>query len=101
MDLKFRENGQELYVEFKGELDHHTARDAKRKIERKFNNNRLKSIILDFNGLDFIDSSGIGFIIGRYKTVKNRQGIIEIINVNNKVQKMLKMSGIPKIINCK
>lgn len=101
MNVVIRENGQELLVKFSGDLDHHTAIDARRKIERKYQNSDLKNIIMDFQNLDFIDSSGIGFIIGRYKTAKAKDGKIKIQNANNKVKRILNMSGITKIIYCK
>ncbi len=101
MNLKIYDNGQELFVKFSGELDHHTATEARKKIDRKYKNNNFKNIVMDFEKLDFIDSSGIGFIIGRYKAAKTRDGKLEIQNANNKVIRILNMSGITKLINCK
>ena len=51
--------------------------------------------------LDFIDSSAIGFIIGRYKIVKKNDGKLEIINTSHKIRRILDMSGVGKIINIK
>ena len=58
-------------------------------------------MVIDLKGLDFIDSSGIGFVIGRYKVIRKRNGVIEIINAGKKVRKILDMSGIGKIIKIK
>jgi len=58
-------------------------------------------LVIDLKGLDFIDSSGIGFVIGRYKVIRKCNGVIEIVNAGKKVRKILDMSGIGKIIKIK
>ena len=70
-------------------------------IDEKINNERYNKLVIDLKGLDFIDSSGIGFVIGRYKVIRKRNGVIEIVNAGKKVRKILDMSGIGKIIKIK
>lgn len=101
MNINFIETGQVLTIKLKGELDHHCADEARLLIDEKIKNNKFKKLVIDFKGLDFIDSSGIGFVIGRYKVIRKRNGVIEIVNANKKVKKILDMSGIGKIINIK
>jgi stage II sporulation protein AA (anti-sigma F factor antagonist) len=101
VNLEFVEAGQDLIVKLKGELDHHSADEARDKIDEKIRNDKYKKIIIDFKNLDFIDSSGIGFVIGRYKVIRKSNSVIEIINASKKVRKILDMSGIGKIINIK
>lgn len=101
MNIEYIESGQELTIRLKGDLDHHGADQNRDKIDEKIMNENINKIVIDFKKIDFIDSSGIGFVIGRYKNIRKRNGVIEIINANKKVRKILDMSGIGKIINIK
>ncbi|HAQ39970.1 MAG TPA: anti-sigma F factor antagonist [Clostridiales bacterium] len=101
MNLEFIESGQVLTIRLKGELDHHSADESRVLIDEKVNKGKFNKIVIDFRNLDFIDSSGIGFVIGRYKVIRKQNGAIEIINASKKVKKILDMSGIGKIIEIK
>lgn len=101
MNIEFIDSGQELMIKLKGDLDHHSADASRDIIDDKIKDEKYNKIVIDLQKLDFIDSSGIGFVIGRYKVIRKRNGIIEIINANKKVRKILDMSGIGKIINIK
>lgn len=101
MNLEFIESGQALTIRLKGELDHHSADESRVMIDEKINKGKFNKLVIDFKNLDFIDSSGIGFVIGRYKVIRKRNGVIEIINASKKVRKILDMSGIGKIIEIK
>lgn len=87
-----------LIVNFNGELDHHSAEEIRKEIDKVYFEKRLKSIVLDLKNLNFMDSSGIGLIMGRYKNVLDNDGKLYIINVSSRVEKILKMSGILKIV---
>ncbi len=64
-----------LIVAFEGgELDHHTTEEARMKIDSLYYDNNLSNMILDLRKLNFMDSSGIGLIMGRYRNCKERQG---------------------------
>ncbi|MFA9422560.1 MAG: anti-sigma factor antagonist [Sedimentibacter sp.] len=101
MNLEFVESGQAVTIKLKGDLDHHSADETRVLIDEKIKDEKYNKIVIDLKGLDFIDSSGIGFVIGRYKIIRKRNGVIEIINASKKVRKILDMSGIGKIINIK
>jgi stage II sporulation protein AA (anti-sigma F factor antagonist) len=101
VNIQFIETGQVLKIKLKGDLDHHSADEVRGLIDEKIKNEKFNKLVIDFKGLDFIDSSGIGFVIGRYKVIRKRNGVIEIVNASNKVRKILDMSGIGKIINIK
>ncbi len=101
MNIQFIETTNVLTIKLKGELDHHSADDARILIDEKIKNENFNKLVIDFKGLDFIDSSGIGFIIGRYKVIRKRNGVIEIVNAGKKIRKILDMSGIGKIIKIK
>lgn len=101
MNVLYNENGQDLVIKLAGELDHHFATEAKSKIDEKLNGGQIKNLTFDMEKIDFIDSSAIGFIIGRYKIIKKNDGKLEIINASHKIRKILDMSGVGKIINIK
>jgi stage II sporulation protein AA (anti-sigma F factor antagonist) len=101
VNIDFVETGQVLTIKLKGELDHHSAEAARVLVDEKIKNEKYSKLVIDLKGLDFIDSSGIGFVIGRYKVIRKRKGVIEIVNAGKKVRKILDMSGIGKIINIK
>jgi len=101
VNIQFIETTNVLTIKLKGELDHHSADDARILIDEKIKNENFNKLVIDFKGLDFIDSSGIGFIIGRYKVIRKRNGVIEIVNAGKKIRKILDMSGIGKIIKIK
>lgn len=88
-----------LIVTFEGELDHHTSEEARTKIDSLYYDNNLLNMVLDLRKLNFMDSSGIGLIMGRYKNCKERQGNISIVNTSPSIERILRMSGLLKIIN--
>ncbi len=98
MYLSVEKHKNNLLVQFKGELDHHTTENIRQKIDQQYFDQRLKNIILDLRGLTFMDSSGIGLIMGRYRNCIEKNGIVAIVSDNSYVDKMLNMSGLLKII---
>lgn len=87
-----------LVVSLSGELDHHTAKDVKNLIEEVIKNRGIVNLVFDFTNLTFMDSSGIGVVIGRYKLVRSMGGKVTIVSPARNVSKLLSMSGINKII---
>ena len=88
-----------LIVKIKCDIDHHVTDKIKEKIERELEVLNLKNIIFDFERVDFMDSSGIGMLIGRYKFVDKIGGKIYVINLNPNLKPIIEMSGLKKIIN--
>ncbi len=81
-----------------GELDHHSADQVKDDLDnliRRFNDINL---ILDLKNLSFMDSSGLGVILGRYKKLKAKGGKMYIKNANPQIEKVFTVSGIYQII---
>ena len=87
-----------LVVSLSGELDHHTAKEVKNLVEEVVKNRSVKDLVFDFTNLTFMDSSGIGVIVGRYKLIRSIGGKIVIAGAAKNVSKLLYMSGINKII---
>ncbi len=99
MNLSMKVINEYLIVSLNGELDHHTSEEIRKKVDQKYFNQNLKNIILDLRGLKFMDSSGIGLVMGRYKNCKEKNGDVAIVSTNPYINRMLNMSGLPKIIN--
>ena len=93
-----RQKNSNLIVHFYGELDHHVSEVARLKIDNKYSDSNLKNIILDLTQLTLMDSSGIGLIMGRYKNVTEKKGKMAIVSSNVYIDRILKMSGLIKII---
>lgn len=98
MWLDFENRGNVLVVSLIGELDHHSAEEVRVKIDDRISRENIRKLILDFSGVTFMDSSGIGVIIGRYKKISMRSGEVNIISVNKSIKRVFELSGIFKII---
>ncbi len=81
-----------------GEIDHHNAAGLREKIDEAVENFWPEVLILDFGGVTFMDSSGIGLVMGRYKLMKNLSGRIMIENAPKNIKKVMRMAGIEKLL---
>lgn len=88
-----------LLVEITEELDHHASEKIRRRVDYEIQRFMPKRVVFDFNRVVFMDSAGIGFLLGRYKNAKLYGGQVEIMNVSEKLKRIFEMSGILKIIN--
>lgn len=86
-----------LLIRLKGELDQASSEGLKIRVSEIVNKYFIKHIILNFEELSFMDSSGIGFIIGRYSQLKQRQGKIVICAMNQIIERIFLLSGLKKI----
>ena len=98
MKVKYDTREKLLRMEITEEIDHHTTEKIKGRADFEIQRYIPKKVQLDFKNVNFMDSSGIGMIIGRYKLVSMLGGSLEIINASDKIRKILEMSGILKII---
>jgi len=80
------------------EIDHHTALMIKTRLDYEIARLRPKTVIMNLENVKFMDSAGVGLLIGRYKVVKSYGGVLEIENCQPKLMKIFEMSGLPKII---
>lgn len=87
-----------LYIKIPKELDHHAATEIKEKADRLLEKNSVKMIMFDFEETDFMDSSGIGMIMGRYKLIHYMGGRIGACNLKDRVKKIFCMSGLETIV---
>ncbi len=98
LDITVKQDRSVLTVFLKGELDHHTTSKIKDTIDLLILESSVKMLVLDMREVTFMDSSGIGMIAGRYRRVLSFGGSMTIKNANNVISKVLKMSGINKLM---
>lgn len=87
-----------LIITLNEELDHHNALQIRDKADKLIERNNIKHIIFDFSKAGFMDSAGIGVIMGRYKKVIFIGGKTAVANVNGTVDRIFRLSGLYKII---
>lgn len=92
-------NKRAILVQPDCELDHHIAAVLRKKIDSKIRTTNAIHVIFDFSGVNFMDSSGIGVIMGRYNTVKALGGKILLFGLCPQVERIIRMSGIGKIVS--
>ena len=96
--LPYEIQGDSLFIYFKDELDHHAVTYLRETSDRLIEAGNVKNIVFDFKDVSFMDSSGIGLIMGRYKKVMFIGGKAAVTNVGNAVDRIFKISGLYKII---
>lgn len=87
-----------MIAEIDGELDHHNAVRIREKLDHEIMAKHINRMVFDFSKLTFMDSSGIGVIIGRYKKLKGVDGKVCIVTKSSNVSKLLKLSGLVKLM---
>ena len=102
MEIKSKIHQSKIYVYFSGEVDEHSASRARLTIDNVLDNgNTFSAVIFDFSHTTFMDSTGIGMLLGRYKKLKKRGISSYISNPSFAINKILQIAGIydvmPKI----
>ena len=98
MEVRLIGEKKALLVKVTGELDHHVAEKIKTAVDEKLRCTNAVNVIFDFSELEFMDSSGIGVIMGRYKKVRTLGGRVIALGVNAGILRIMEMSGMDKII---
>lgn len=88
-----------LVARITGEIDHHTARWLRSDIDTAIEDKSPKKLYIDFSGVSFMDSSGVGLVMGRYKNMKERGGRVFMINMPEYIQKVMTLAGMDKLLN--
>lgn len=98
MKEMFETKGDTLYIMVGAELDHHNARSIGVDSDKYIYSNKAKNVVFDFQNTKFMDSSGIGVIMGRYKLVSGIGGTVRIKNINQTLERIFLLSGLYKIV---
>ncbi|MDF2961584.1 MAG: spoIIAA [Paenibacillus sp.] len=99
LHIELKQQRKALIVRLKGELDHHTADMVRARMEEALEKGDTNHIILSLKELSFMDSSGLGVILGRYKQIVAKGGKMVVCDVNPSVYRLFEMSGLFKILS--
>ena len=94
----YQVNGQVLTFYMPKELDHHVAKELCLQLDVLIESHVIKELILDFKETEFMDSSGIGVIIGRGKNMQFRGGKICASNMGKRVRMIFESAGLERMV---
>ncbi len=97
MALKMENGGHMLTVYLDGEIDHHAARNIREEIDTSIERAQPETLALDFRGVTFMDSSGIGLVMGRYRTMQQYGGSVLVKNASSHIRKVMRLAGLDKL----
>lgn len=97
MSVDIKSVGELLTVMLYGEIDHHAAKDIREKIDEAIEFNMPSLVIMDFGGVSFMDSSGIGLVMGRFKILQKNNARLNLTNLPPNIYKVMKLAGIEKL----
>ncbi|MBE7082566.1 MAG: STAS domain-containing protein [Clostridiales bacterium] len=98
MQIKNRIYENTLYVILSGELDEHSAYQTRVNLDEIFTKPNFNQVIIDLSELEFMDSTGIGVLVGRYKKLKDKNIPIFICNPSSHAERIFKMTGLYEIM---
>ena len=87
-----------LYIKLKGDIDHHSVKNAREDIDEMLFKSNPKELYLDLSEIEFMDSAGLGLVLGRYKKQTEHGGIMKIVNPTRRIAQILRLAGVDKII---
>ena len=98
MESIYKKEDKQLIFKLEEDIDECAVQKIRRKLDNEIERHMPKEIIFDFNNVSFMDSAGIGLIIGRYKLANMLGGTVQVANMATPVRKIFEMSGMQKII---
>jgi len=87
-----------LYIKLSGDIDHHTAKEVRDSVDNLIKRTNPVELELDLSDIEFMDSSGLGLVLGRYKKQTEMGGKMKILNPTKRVMQILQLAGVEKII---
>ncbi|MBQ4089266.1 MAG: anti-sigma factor antagonist [Clostridia bacterium] len=97
--LCFERRGRRLIAYIEGELDHDSTAIIRAEIDNQLRDHSINDLVIDMAGVSFMDSSGIGLILGRYRIMAARGGEIHISRPGKRTDKMLMLAGVYELVN--
>ena len=97
MQLELTREGAKLTAHLIGELDHHAAADLRQKIDAAVLACRPRRLVVDLSRLTFMDSSGIGLIMGRYRLMQSVDGDLRLQGASPRMERMIRLAGLDKL----
>ncbi len=97
MAVQINVKGEVVTAYLSGELDHHSAAAFRSEIDTAVELNMPALLVLDFTGINFMDSSGIGLVMGRYRNLSRRGAKLHISGASSQIYKVMKLAGIERL----
>ena len=97
MSVKIINEDNKVIALLSGEIDHHNAKSLRQDIDFSLRENQLEELIMDFSEVGFMDSSGIGLVMGRYKLMQEIGGNLVVRNPPPHIKKVMRLSGIDRL----
>ena len=97
MSVEIKVSGESVTAYLRGEIDHHTAADMRREIDSAIERYMPSALTLDFSGISFMDSSGVGLVMGRYRNLAKTGARLCIAGTSAPIYKMMKLAGIERL----
>ena len=101
MSVKIEQEDRIVTAFLSWEIDHHTAKEIREEIDIAAEKMKPLNLILDFSGVGFMDSSGIGLVMGRYKVMKDLGGTVTVQNPPVPIKKVMRLAGLDRIAKFK
>lgn len=99
--VTYEERGDAMIVRIGGEIDHHGAVAVRSGIDRVLATKRPTRVYLELSGVSFMDSSGLGLIMGRYALVKRYGGAMAVLDPSPAVIRIIRLAGMDKMVPIK
>ena len=97
MQIELKREEGTLTACLSGELDHHAAAGVRDRIDAAALACRCRLLVLDFSAVTFMDSSGIGLIMGRYRLMQSLGGALRLQGADKRLERMIRLSGLDKL----
>lgn len=97
MDVKTSVDDRTATVYLSGELDHHNAAPLRERVDQVIRERHPQKLVLDFGGISFMDSSGIGFVMGRYKLMMAQGGQLQVRGASARMEKVMRLAGLERL----
>ena len=94
MSVKIINEDNKVIALLSGEIDHHNAKSLRQDIDFSLRENQPEELIMDFSEVGFMDSSGIGLVLGRYRQMKLLGGSVRVINIPENMYRLFALSGL-------
>ena len=98
MPVYITQSGSVMTARITGEIDHHSALWLRSDIDTAINDSSPTKLLLDFSAVTFMDSSGVGLVMGRFKNMKERGGKVELVNMPEYIKKVMSLAGMDRLV---
>lgn len=101
MAVKISSTPVRVTISISGEIDHHNAAALRYEADEAIQTYLAPNVRLDFGEVTFMDSSGIGFVLGRYRITESYGGNVEVVNLSQRLYSIMKLAGLEKLVKLK